>query len=336
MESIIKEYNLKISENININDNDETVTCRICGEQCKRVYGRHLKHSHNNISTKEYKELFPGSPITALGDKKNTSKNSGQHMKSDKYKKMFSEKFSGENNPMHKSKTTEKFRKSVSPFSKEFYKLRYPDMTEKEITEKISNLAIEISKDRLLPSNKEYWIEKGFSEKDSIKKVSDSQTTFSKEICIKKYGEERGVEIWLERQAKWHKNFKKSNFSKISQELFQSIWVLIKSSINKEHIYFASLNENKEIVESTRNYEYRLKLNGSFILPDFFMIDINKIIEFDGTYYHRNTPENKRREDERDENIQKSGYEVLHISEKEYKSDKEQTIQKCINFLLDK
>ena len=52
-----------------INDNNETVTCRICGEQCKRVYGKHLKFAHNNMTTEEYKRLYPGSPIAALSDK---------------------------------------------------------------------------------------------------------------------------------------------------------------------------------------------------------------------------------------------------------------------------
>jgi hypothetical protein len=209
-------------------------------------------------------------------------------------------------------------------------------MTDDEIKERISVFATKSAEGRLLPSNMEYWVERGYSNVDAVKKVSESQRTFSKEICIEKYGEKEGTEIWLERQVKWHKNFKKSNFSKISQEMYQSVWEIIKPLVNKEHIYFASLNENKDIVDSTRNYEYRLKLNKSFILPDFFMINTHKIIEFDGTYYHRNTPENKKREIERDENIKDSGYKVLHISEQEYKDDKELSIQKCINFLLDK
>jgi hypothetical protein len=151
-----------------IDDNEETITCRICGEQCKRIYGRHLKHGHNNLTTKEYKEMFPGAPITALKDKKNTSKNSGKHMKTEKYRKMFSEKFKGDNNPMHRSNTTEQFRKEQSPFSVEFYKKRFPDMSEEEIEERISELVNSFTKDRLLPSNKEYWIEKGYSEEEAI------------------------------------------------------------------------------------------------------------------------------------------------------------------------
>ena len=43
-----------------IDDNDETVTCRLCGIQCRRIWGKHLKFKHNNISASEYKEMFPG------------------------------------------------------------------------------------------------------------------------------------------------------------------------------------------------------------------------------------------------------------------------------------
>ena len=37
---------------------------------------------------------------------------------------------------------------------------------------------------------------------------------------------------------------------------------------------------------------------------------INKIIEFDGTYYDRETPENKKRERERDRSINENNIEV--------------------------
>ena len=323
-----------MKKDIIISDTTESVTCRLCGEQCKRIYGRHLKHSHNNMTTKEYKEVFPGAPIASLKDKKSTSKNSGQHMKQEKYRKMFSEKMKGDRNPMHHSNTTSEFRKQQSPFSAEFYKLRFPELSEEQIADRISELANSFTQDRLLPSNKEYWMERGHSEEEAIVLVSETQRTFSKEICIEKYGEEEGLRVWLERQEKWHKSYKKSNFSKISQEMYQSIWVRIKSRVDKNNVFFASLNESKEIVESERNYEYRLMLNKSYILPDFFLLNEGKIIEFDGTYYHRDTPENIKRERERDRNIIDSGYQVLHITEKEYTDNKESTVQKCIDFLM--
>lgn len=315
-----------------INDNEEDVTCRLCGEQCKRIYGKHLKFAHNGMTTKEYKEKFPDAPITSLKDKNKTSVNSGDHMKTEKYKKMFSEKYSGEKNPMHSSKRTELQRKQNSPFSVEFYKKKYPNMIDSEIEIEIGKVAEKAKTDRLLPSNKEYWMLRGYEEEDSIKKVSERQTTFSKKICIEKYGKIEGIKRWMDRQEKWHKNYKKSNFSKISQKLYQSIWNNIKNDI--DDVYFATLNENKIIEENTgRNFEFRLNLETSFILPDFFIPSKMKIIEFDGTYYHRPTPENKKREEIRDDAIRNNGYEVLHILEGDYLKNEQEVIQKCLNFL---
>lgn len=49
----------------------------------------------------------------------------------------------------------------------------------------------------------EYWLKKGFSEDESKSIISNSQKTFSKEICVSKFGEEKGLEIFNRRQKKW-------------------------------------------------------------------------------------------------------------------------------------
>lgn len=183
---------------------------------------------------------------------------------------------------------------------------------------------------RLLPSNIEYWVGKGYNYTQAKKRVSEHQRTFSKEICIDKYGEEEGLKRFNERQEKWLRNYTRNSYSKISQELF---WGLIESNkLEDNEIYFATY-QHGILDNSGKNHEYRLKLNQSFILPDFFVKDLNKIIEFDGTYYHRPTPENLLRESNRDKNIIQSGYEVLHVSESDYKKDKQKVINKCIEFL---
>jgi hypothetical protein len=53
------------------------------------------------------------------------------------------------------------------------------------------------------PRCKEYYIIRGFAEEESIDKVSDAQVTFSKSICIEKYGTEEGTRIWQARQDNW-------------------------------------------------------------------------------------------------------------------------------------
>lgn len=175
-----------------------------------------------------------------------------------------------------------------------------------------------------------YWIKKGYSEEESKLKISNRQKTFSLEKCIEKYGEENGKKRWMNRQLQWFNNNKKSNFSKISQELFWKIYKCI--DLTECDVYFATLKDNIKDI-SGKNNEYKLELIDSIISPDFFIKNKNKIIEFDGTYYHRNTPENKKREGIRDKNILDCGYELLHIKEYDYKQNKEKVIQECIDFI---
>lgn len=55
------------------------------------------------------------------------------------------------------------------------------------------------------PKRVEYWVDKGFSVDESKLKVSESQKTFSKNICIEKYGEDEGIRVFNQRQKKWIK-----------------------------------------------------------------------------------------------------------------------------------
>jgi hypothetical protein len=313
--------------NYTINDNEETITCRLCGEQCKRIYGVHMRNRHKGITTDDYRKMFPGAPIASPLDKMSTSKNSGKHMKDEKYKKMFSEMISGENNPNHKTRTTETERKKRSPFSKEFVK--YEDI--ENVEEHISKFAKEAIKDRVGSTTIEYFINKGYSEEEAQKMLSERQRTFSLEKCIEKFGIEKGKEVWQKRQEKWLRNYKSVNYSQISQDLFINLYNKLNENDFNENVYFARLNpETKEIHNENKNYEYRLKLEDSYILPDFFIPSLKLIIEFDGTYYHRNTSENKTRERQRNRKIRNSGYQVIHIKEIDYVKNKEKTINSLI------
>lgn len=49
----------------------------------------------------------------------------------------------------------------------------------------------------------EYYLSRGYSEPEAKKLQTERQTTFSKEICIEKYGEEKGLEVWQGRKDKW-------------------------------------------------------------------------------------------------------------------------------------
>ena len=217
---------------------------------------------------------------------------------------------------------------NFSPFSKNFCGYKGKS------NEEIKDLRIKATKHGTKGRNTnqvEYWLKKGFSEEEAKIKVSERQRTFTLEKCIKKYGEEEGTKRWQERQKKWLKNYKKQNFSNISQELFWSIYDKIKD-LNLD-IKFATINENKRKDTSGKNNEYLLKTKKSYIKPDFVILDNKKIIEFDGDYWHGNARGNKHRDNERDETLSEMGYQVLHILERDFKSDPQKTINNCIEFL---
>lgn len=333
---------------IEINDNEETVTCRICGENHRRLYGNHFKYTHNGMTAKEYRKMFTDAPITVPGDMKNTTKNGGKHMKQEKYRKMFSEMFSGENNPNHKNNTTEQERKERSPICIEFYDKNYPNLTNIERKELLDKHVKEKVKDRLLPSNVEYWVNKGYNKEEAKQKVTESQTTFSKEICIEKYGEKDGLIIWKERQKKWQKSINenggsKGGYSLISQELFDHIIEKYSDKVDMDKIYYA-----------TKNKEYFIsKKGGIYLLYDFVDLNSMKIIEFHGDSFHGNPKKFKPNDyphpyykengptandmwemDLNKKNIAESkGFEVFVVWESDYMKDKNKVLETCLNFL---
>jgi len=67
-------------------------------------------------------------------------------------------------------------------------------------------------------TNIEYWIKKGYSIEESKNKVSERQHTFSLKKCIEKYGKDKGIEIFNERQNKWVSSLKnKINYYEIQK-----------------------------------------------------------------------------------------------------------------------
>lgn len=211
-----------------------------------------------------------------------------------------------------------------------------------EISKKVSKANKEWAKDKK-ENNPEYWnsrtetqlrywVNRGYSQNEAREMLKKRQTTFSLDKCIEKYGKECGIKIFNDRQEKWLNSFPKTNYSKVSQELFIELYKAIKNDFNE--IYFATLNDGTILeFNNGKNYEYTLKLKNSSIKPDFFIKDTGKIIEFDGVYWHRKNPENKKREEKRDREIKEAGYDVYHVNESEYYKNPEKVIQDCINLL---
>lgn len=244
----------------------------------------------------------------------------------------------GENNPNHKNKTTEEERKSRSPFSSSF--IKYNNEEERKVFIK------KALKDRISTTNINYYLNQGMSLEESKIKLSDRQRTFTLEKCIERYGEEQGLIIFTNRQEKWQKSLNqngnlKQGYSEISQVLF---FELLK---------FYNENEKNDVFFATKNNEFRLdKKNGGVWIYDFTDIKRKKIIEYNGDQYHANpkmfeadeTPHPFRKtitseeiweKDSKKLNTAKEhGFGVLIVWDSEYKSNKELTIKKCVDFLF--
>ncbi len=118
------------------------------------------------------------------------------------------------------------------------------------------------------------------------------------------------------------------NVSKVSLEFFKEIVSRLK---NKDNIYTYFLN-HEYIVYLTKKDLTILKENN--IDKHIYYLDFwqnNKVIEFNGTYWHKNLQlEDTIRKQILEEN---HGMKVLFVDECEYYKNKEKVLNECINFL---
>lgn len=196
------------------------------------------------------------------------------------------------------------------------------------------------------PRSVEYWLNKGFSFEETKEIISKNQNTFSLEKCIEKHGEERGLQIFTERQNKWQESLlnngnMKLGYSKISQELFYSI------------LETYDLGYRDKIKFATHNGEFKIdNPNGGVYLYDFIDVVGKKIIEYNGDMYHANpkkykktdTPHPYRKtktsldiwesDKKKLDTVKNNGYEVLIIWDSEFRwGNKEKVVKKCLKFL---
>lgn len=191
----------------------------------------------------------------------------------------------------------------------------------------------------------EYYVVRGYSETEANKLVSNNQTYFSKDVCIEKYGEERGLKIWQDRQDRWQETLN----SKSDEEKARINRLKLSKGIS------VSLAE-KEIIEEVKKIH-----NDLLIIPQFtlsvnnkkqYVYDIasnKKIIEYNGDFWHCNpkkysadyvNPRTKltalekwRLDQEKIQFAQAQGYEVMVVWESDFKTNKEKVLTKCIQFL---
>lgn len=209
-------------------------------------------------------------------------------------------------------------------------------LTQEEASRKVSEFQSSSSKNPkgkdVLPTQIGYWLKKmDGNREEAEKKHKERQATFTLDKCILRWGEEIGRKKWIDRQKKWISKYRKKSYSFVSQELFWKIQE--KRNFQNSEIAFATFDNGSKTIDIKTNNEAKLFLDNRLVLPDFIHFPSKKIIEFDGVYYHKNTPENKKRERQRDEDLKRNGYTVLHVNEKQYKNYPEQTLNKCLEFL---
>jgi hypothetical protein len=184
----------------------------------------------------------------------------------------------------------------------------------------------------------QYWIKKGFSQDEAKIKVKESQTTFTLDKCIKKYGKEKGTLVYNDRQEHWKKslqeNFEREGDGRSYSSKFAN------SIITELCSYF-----NIEIPKKEK--WIKDKKTGNAYSYDFTYG--KKIIEFNGDYWHCNPHiyeadyfnKNKgltaekiwKYDDEKIKLAKLKGYQVLVIWESEWLKDPKQIIEKCIKFI---
>lgn len=276
-------------------DDNDYVECKICGFYAKDL-SKHISYQH--CSVKEYHEIFPNSNIRG-----NT------------YRSKQSDRLKGDKNPAYQHGGI------LSPFSDKFV----GKSTKEETIKKANKTRSENPHKQR--TKIEYYLHNESNANWGLASylLKEKQANGRKENFIIRYGEELGLPKWKERQEKWLKNMPRTNFSMASQELFWSV----VSEVGIEDIYFAELSNG--VADFTgKNNELTIRHEEGCCKPDF--IQGNKIIEFDGDYWHApNT--NQIRDNKRQKLLEQSGYEVLRIKEKDYYKNKQNIIKECINFL---
>lgn len=161
--------------------------------------------------------------------------------------------------------------------------------------------------------------------------IKQSYAGCALEYFVEKYGLVEGKEKYDElcRKKGVHDSSVKTGWSQVSQRLFDEILTRIPSS-EYHNVRYATFNGG----------EFCIVGKTKAIYPDFKMG--NKIIEFNGDYWHRNPrlyAENDetaliwKQDAERKSELESLGYEVLVVWERDFYDNEEAVVQGCLKFL---
>lgn len=214
-----------------------------------------------------------------------------------------------------------------SPFSKNF--VGYANLSNEE-KDNCARIRARKNNDNIVHTTSlKYWLNKGYSEEEAKKKLSDRQRTFTLEKCIKKYGEELGIKVYNDRQMRWMNSIKgnpnipsRGTFSYSSQALFLELELKRDNKNFESKFALNGDNMNNEMkIDRPDGYRY-------FI--DYCIPELKCIIEYDGKYWHEGKEEYDMK---RMSYIKELGYKVLVVTDDEYKKDRISTVNRCLEFI---
>ena len=296
----------------------EAVMCKCCGFKALDL-NKHITAYHGSIEDYCQKFNINRSELRSPPSVENYRKAQKELTLSGR-----GNRFTSTNNPSHEAECK---NGRNSPYSMNFRKYDgLSDDEKRRIIEERKRANVENMNKRCNNSKRiDYYTSRGYTEEEAKKLLKESQSTFSLEKCIQRYGEAEGKLRWNERQEKWLNNYHKQNFSWVSQRLFWSIYDKIKDKYSD--IYFATLDENKSEDKSGTNHEFTLQLPNRSIKPDFIIVSEKKIIEFDGSYWHGS--ENAKEKDlAKQQELESFGYCVYHVNE-----NPETVLVKCLEYI---
>lgn len=273
------------------------IKCPVCSSHVKQITVKHAR-THGFKTTKEFKAHFNLAEVTCSKTKETNQ---------------------GANNPGYQHGG--KFSAWSVNFKNGYDANRHAAKNKQMSEQRKAN-------PELYKSDLRYWLAEHNGDEVLAKAAYKLFQTRDLNFFVTKYGIEDGKKRHAAKTEKWMKSFKKTNFSMISQTLFDAIILQLD---DLSSVYYATFQ--REDMSHYVNKEYILKVESTHVRPDFMLLDKKKIIEFDGDYWHSPAVANPARELLRDTRIKNEGYEILHITEREYKLDKQKVINECIAFL---
>lgn len=248
-------------------------------EKYGEEYVKNIIHKNNKLKSHLCIEFWLNKGYTEEEGKKKISDIQSQNSKLVKNRKHETKK---ERITKYGKEEAEKYFREKSRFCIEYWLKR--GYTEKEGKNKIAELQIENSKrvkNRVNTKAISYWLEKGYNKDEAKKIIADSQKTFSLEKCIEKYGEIEGTKIWEERQKKWQKTLHENHNMHVGySKVSQELFKAIEELYEEE--------ERDYIFYGSKNREFTIRQDDKTYVYDFTDLKNRKIIEFNGDIYHGN------------------------------------------------